>query len=62
MKPKKLLSFILGAAMAISLLPTFTPTASAATATAEKNITLGTAALSGYDSESSSYKYIYYGT
>lgn len=48
--------------MAISLLPTFTPTASAATATAEKNITLGTAALSGYDSESSSYKYIYYGT
>lgn len=56
MKPRKLLSFTLSMVMIISILPTFTPTVGAASA--EKNISLGKAALSGYDSESNSYKYI----
>lgn len=61
MKRKKLLAFILSAVMTMPLLPTFGLTASAdetetSTAT-EKNVTLGSSALSGYDGENKSYKY-----
>lgn len=60
MNPKKLLSLIPVMLMALLLTLTFAPTASAETT--EKAVALGTAALSGYDSASNSYKYIYYDT
>lgn len=59
MKTKRILAFLLAMVMMISLVPTFTFTASAATT--EKNVMLGTAALSEYDS-TNGYDYIYYGT
>lgn len=58
MKLKKLLSLALATSMTIALLPIFTLTAFATDET-EKNITLGTEALSKYEN---GYDYIYYGT
>ncbi len=59
MKPKKLLAFVWAAVMIISLLPVCT--LSVLAETTQKNITLGTAALSSGNTVNQRYVHIYYG-
>ena len=58
---KKCLSLLLVFAMMLGLMPSMTVTAAAADTDGRKAVAIGTSAISGYDSESDSYDYIYYG-